>query len=219
MCPSAGRLQGRRVADEEHGSFKWQCGYIAQHVQRQVCVRALEGRWVEGRRFGWLGLNDAVVFFLFLFFCFFICFLSLLLFLLCVRWPLSWPLLNLTCFLPLCPLCDSLLSSRYVLFHLVSEVKNCQRAYFYHRFPILHSDSGDDFFSFLTPALCRTLLIFHLSSPDCNETVFWSNPLNPGTWLFELHFFVPNSCMCGNITWSLIHRVLCVLNSPFLPFV
>lgn len=74
MCPSAGRLQGRRVADEEHGSFKWQCGYIAQHVQRQVCVRALEGRWVEGRRFGWLGLNDAVVFFLFLFFWHFIVF-------------------------------------------------------------------------------------------------------------------------------------------------
>lgn len=91
--------------------------------------------------------NEAVIFFWhFIEFSFsFYCLLR-------IRWPLSWPLSNLTCFLPLYPLCTSLLPSRYVSFHLVSEVKNCQRGYFYHRFPILHSDSGDDFFSFLAPA-------------------------------------------------------------------
>lgn len=104
--------------------------------------------------------------------------------LICVRWPLSWPLLNLTCFLPLYPLCDSLLPSLHVLFHLVSEVKSCQRAYFYHRFPILHSDSGDDFFSFLPPAVCRTLLIFHQCSPTKGNCILIQKPqpLTPHFW-------------------------------------
>lgn len=52
-----------------------------------------------------------------------------------------------------------LFPSRHLLFRLASEVKNCQRAYFYQRFPILHSDSGDltsFHFSRLLPAVCRT---------------------------------------------------------------
>lgn len=76
MCSTAGRLQGRRVADEEHGSSEWQCGYIAQHVQRQVCLRALEGRWVDGRRFGWRGLLSRLMKRLY-FFGISLCFLSL----------------------------------------------------------------------------------------------------------------------------------------------
>lgn len=75
----------------------------------------------------------------------------------------------------------SSVSSRLVLFHLASEVKNCQRAYFYHRFPILHSDSGDDFFSF---SLSCSLLsvgpcLFSTRLPQRNETVLWSKHLIP----------------------------------------
>lgn len=116
--------------------------------------------------------------------------------LLCVRWPLSWPVSNLTRYLPLYPLCDSLLSSGHVLFHLASEVKSCQRAYFYHHFPILHSESGDDFFSFLPPAVCWTLPLFH--------------PFPPTKWPRTSEicpFIVPNSCMCSNATWSQVHII------------
>lgn len=45
-------------------------------------------------------------------------------------------------------LCMAQFCLSFVSFYWVSEVQNCQRAYFYQRFPILHSDSGDNEVSF-----------------------------------------------------------------------
>ena len=53
-----------------------------------------------------------------------------------------------TCFHPFLPLYGPILSV-FFFYHWVSEVQNCQRAYFYQRFPILHSDSGEQVSSFI----------------------------------------------------------------------
>ena len=45
LCISLGGLQGRRVADEEHGPTEWQRSHSAPPVHWQVCLWALERRW------------------------------------------------------------------------------------------------------------------------------------------------------------------------------
>lgn len=64
-------------------------------------------------------------------------------------WTFVFTFSNFTRFHPFLPLYGPILSVIFFLYW-VSEVQNCQRAYFYQRFPILHSDSGDEVsFSFI----------------------------------------------------------------------
>lgn len=146
-CYTSGRLQGRWVADEEHGSLEWQCGYTAPSVHWQICLWALEGWWVEGDvkqqkesclsggsacggtfNAGFPVLRFIVFTFSFVVWCVDLCFYLL-------KSHLLFPSTSSSVLSHLCHV--------ILLCYWVSEVQNCQRAYFYQRFPILHSDSGD----------------------------------------------------------------------------
>lgn len=140
--------------------------------------------------------NRFHVLFLFLFFLYFI--------------VLSFSFYCPLCFYPLVFihffLCTAPFLSVVFFSYWASEVQKCQRAYFYQRFPILHSDSGDwvSLISLVSPSSsCFTFK--HATNPFCRPSLLPKCSMFIGLKLSADFRFCCFPCLltsCNKIFWS-----------------